>query len=135
METQIFVNLPVKDLKRSMDFFTSLGYTFNMQFTDENAACLVISQHIYAMLLTEARFKDFTKKDIADASKTTEVILALSVESREKVDETVSKAIAAGGSAPNPVQDHGFMYGHGFEDPDGHLWEVFWFNTEAAPQQ
>src|SRR5882757_3786019 len=104
MATKIFVNLPVKDLKRSMDFFAKLGFTYNPQFTDEKAACMIISEDIYAMLLTEPFFKNFTKKEIVDAKKSTESIICLSAESREKVDEMVSNAIAAGGSAPNAKQ-------------------------------
>ena len=132
MDTKIFVNLPVKDLARSKEFFGKLGYTFNKQFTNDDAACMVISEHIYTMLLTEPFFKNFTKKPIADAAHTTESIICLSAESREAVDEMVRKAIAAGAKTPNPVQDHGFMYGHGFEDLDGHLWEVMWMDTAAT---
>lgn len=128
MATNIFVNLPVEDLNKSIAFFTKLGYTFNTQFTDEHATCMIISDTIYAMLLTKARFKDFTKKEIADATKTTEVLIALSTDSKEKVNELVDKAIAAGGKEPNDAQDHGFMFSRSFEDPDGHIWEVFWMN-------
>lgn len=128
MSTKIFVNLPVKDLPRSMKFFSSLGYSFNPQFTDENAACMVIAEDIFAMLLVEKFFKSFTPKEIADSHKTTEVLTALFVESREKVDELVSKAVAAGGKTYREPQDMGFMYGHGFEDLDGHLWEVGWMD-------
>ena len=134
METQIFVNLPVKDLNRSITFFTALGYKFNPQFTDETATCMVISETIYVMLLTEAKFREFTKKEIADASKYTEAIICLSAPNRESVDEWVRKAVAAGGNTPNPVQDHGFMYGHGFEDLDGHLWEVVYMDASAFPE-
>jgi predicted lactoylglutathione lyase len=132
MSTKIFVNLPVKDLKKSVDFFTKLGYTFNAQFTDESATCMIISEDIYAMLLVEDRFKTFIKKEIADATKTTEVLLGLSAESREAVDELENKAIAAGGKAPNDKQDQGFMYGWGYEDLDGHLWEIFWMDPSAV---
>ena len=136
MATKIFVNLPVKDLNRSIDFFTKLGYTFNQQFTDETATCMVISEHIFVMLLTEAKFQMFTKKGIADASKTTEVILALSADSKEQVDELVNKAVAAGATTPNEKQVYeGFMYGWGFQDLDGHLWEVFWMDPSAVHQQ
>jgi predicted lactoylglutathione lyase len=108
MPKQIFVNLPVKDLKRSMDFFSALGFTFNLQFTDDKAACLIINEgSIYAMLLTEPTFKNFTKKDIADATKTTEAILALDVDTKEEVDELVKKAVKAGGSIYADPQDHG----------------------------
>lgn len=135
MATKIFVNLPVKNLNKSIEFFTKLGYTFNPQFTDDKATCMIISDHIYAMLLVEERFKDFTKKEIADASKTTEVIIALTADSREKVDEMINKAVNAGGTTPNPKQDYGWMYNHAFEDPDGHLWEIFWMDTSAIPHQ
>ena len=124
MSTQIFVNLPVKDLPRSVAFFTALGYTFNPQFTDENATCMIIDEHIYVMLLLEPFFQTFTPKPISDAHKSTEVLLCLSRESRAAVDDMAAKAVAAGGSTPNPPKDHGFMYQHGFQDLDGHLWEL-----------
>jgi len=141
MATKIFVNLPVKDLNRSIEFFTKLGYTFNQQFTDETATCMVISEDIFVMLLTEAKFQMFTKKEIADASKSTEVIVALSAETKEWVDEIVGKAVAAGATTPNEKQVYeGFMYGWGFQDLDGHLWEVAWmdpsaFSAQEAPQE
>ncbi len=114
---QIFVNLPVKDLKRSIDFFTALGFTFNPQFTDENATCMVIGENIYAILLVDRFFQMFTKKEISDASKTTEVLTAISVESREKVDQIANKALASGRSLNKEPQDHGWMYGRSFQDP------------------
>lgn len=136
MAKQIFVNLAVKDLEKSKAFFTSLGYTFNPQFTNDSGACMVIEDgSIYAMLLTEPFFQTFTKKPISDAKKTTEVLICLSCQDRAEVDALVAKAVAAGGSAPNPVQDHGFMYGHGFEDLDGHLWEVMYMDMSAVPAQ
>lgn len=135
MATQIFVNLPVKDLNRSVDFFTKLGYRFNPQFTDEKATCMIISEDIFVMLLVEPFFQSFTKKAIADSTQTTESIICLSAESREAVDELVSKAVAAGGKTPNEKQDQGFMYGHGFEDLDGHLWEVMWMDPSAVEQE
>lgn len=135
MATKIFVNLPVKNLNASKAFFSQLGYTFNEQFTDEKAACMVISEDIYAMLLVEPFFQTFTKKTIADATQTTEVLICLSADSQEQVDELVNKAIAAGGTAPNDKQDHGYMYGWGFQDIDGHLWEVMWMSQEAIQQQ
>lgn len=135
MPKQIFVNLPVKDLKKSMDFFSQLGFSFNLQFTDEKAACLIINDgSIYAMLLTETMFRNFTKKEIADASKTTEAIIALDIESREKVDEMVQTAIRAGGSIYADAQDHGWMYQHGFADPDGHQWELLYMDMTRMPQ-
>ncbi|MCZ7460387.1 MULTISPECIES: VOC family protein [unclassified Streptomyces] len=132
MTQMIFVNLPVKDLDASKAFWEAVGYTFNPRFTDETAACLVISDSIFAMLLTEARFKDFTRKDVADAATSTEVIVALSAESREKVDELTDAALAAGGSPANEPQDHGFMYGRSFQDPDHHIWEVVWMDEKAV---
>jgi predicted lactoylglutathione lyase len=132
MSTKIFVNLPVKDLARSVAFFKGLGYSFNPQFTDENAACLVISDDIFAMLLVEPFFRRFTKKEIADATTTTEAIVALGVESRERVDELVDKALASGGQAANETDDQGFMYGRSFQDPDGHLWEVLWMDPKTV---
>lgn len=134
MATKIFVNLPVKDLKASIEFFTKLGYTFNAQFTDETATCMIISEDIYAMLLTHEKFKAFTPKEICDATKSSEVLICLSCESREQVDEMVGKAVAAGGTTYNQPQDHGFMYGHGYQDLDGHIWELMWMDPSAVNQ-
>ncbi|USG64267.1 VOC family protein [Brevibacillus ruminantium] len=131
---KIFVNLPVKDLKRSMDFFSAIGFTFNPQFTDDNAACMVVSEDIFVMLLVEDFFKTFTKKEMVDATKGTEVILALSAESKEKVDEIVNKALAAGGLASNDPMDHGFMYAWSFQDIDGHLWEFMYMDQRVTDQ-
>ncbi|MEJ1129004.1 VOC family protein [Variovorax sp. CCNWLW225] len=134
---QIFVNLPVKNLEKSKAFFAALGYTFNEQFTDANAACMVINEgSIHAMLLVEDFFKTFTDKSLTDTSKSTEVLLCLSCESRAEVDEMVAKAVAAGGTVPRAPQDYGFMYGHGFQDIDGHLWELSFMdpNAEMPPQ-
>ncbi|WP_059011383.1 VOC family protein [Streptomyces specialis] len=130
--TMIFVNLPVKDLERSKEFFGKLGYSFNPQFSDENAACLVISDTIFAMLLVEPFFRTFTKKEIADTSATTSAIVALSAESREQVDDMVDRALAAGGQPAMETQDQGFMYGRGFLDPDGHQWEFVWMDPAAV---
>jgi hypothetical protein len=131
MKTKIFVNLPIKDLNKSVTFFTKLGFSFDPQFTDENATCMIIGEDIFIMLLVEKFFKSFTKKDVCDTSKNTEAIVALSVESREKVDQMIEKAIEAGGSEPREKQDHGWMYGRSFEDTDGHLWEVFFMEESA----
>ncbi|MDM4772878.1 VOC family protein [Solimonas sp. SE-A11] len=131
MSTQIFVNLPVRDLPASVDFFKQLGFGFNNQFTDDTAACMVIGDNIYAMLLTEAKFQTFTPKPICDARKSTEVLVCLSRDSREAVDEMVKKAVSAGGSTYRPSQDHGFMYQHGFQDLDGHIWELIHMSPEA----
>jgi uncharacterized protein len=128
MSTQIFLNLPVKDVAAAQRFYTALGYSINPQFTGEQSACVVISEHITAMLLSEPHFKDFTDNKIADATKTTEVIIALSAENRAAVDELADKALAAGGSEPKPSQDHGFMYGRSFTDLDGHHWELMWMD-------
>jgi predicted lactoylglutathione lyase len=126
--TMIFVNLAVKDLKRSMDFFTKVGYTFNPQFTDENAACMIISDTIYAMLLVEPFFMTFTDREITDTSTHLEVMTALSCESREEVDAIIARAVAAGATTPRPPQDMGFMYGQGFLDLDGHYWDYFYMD-------
>ena len=129
MSRKIFVNLPIKNMERSKAFFGALGFSFNPQFTNEQGACMVISEDIFTMLLVEPFFQTFTKKPIADAKQTTEVLVCLSCDSRAEVDEMVKKALAAGGTAPNPTQDHGFMYSHGFTDLDGHVWEVFWMGA------
>jgi predicted lactoylglutathione lyase len=131
MATQIFVNLPVKNLKASMEFFTKLGFTFNAQFTGDDAACLVIGENIYAMLLPEARFRTFTPNAICDTNRFTEVLLGVSAESRAKVDEIVRNAVRGGGMIYKEPEDRGFMYGHGFQDLDGHIWEVFTMDAPA----
>jgi predicted lactoylglutathione lyase len=128
----IFVNLPVGNLAKSVEFFGKLGFQFNPQFTDETAACMVVSENILVMLLTHDKFKTFTPKEICDTKKSTEVLLCLSSESRKAVDETVRKAVAAGGSTYSEPQDHGFMYGHGFQDPDGHIWELIFMEPSAV---
>jgi uncharacterized protein len=128
MATQIFVNLPVKNLQRSIDFFTHLGYTFNPQFTDQNATCMIISDTIYAMLLVEPFFQTFTTKTICNTSTHIEAMIGLSCESREYVDQLVEKAVAAGATLPREAQDYGFMYQRAYEDLDGHTWEVFYMD-------
>jgi len=133
MPTEVFVNLPVKDLTTSKDFFANLGFKFNPQFTDDTAACMVVSDDIYAMLLTHPKFKAFTPKSICDATQNTEVMIALSCENRAKVDELVRKAVAAGGTTYAAAKDHGFMYQHGFQDLDGHMWELLWMDRSAFP--
>jgi len=130
MATNIFVNLPVNDLKKSVEFFTKVGYTFNPQFTDETSTCMIISDTIYAMLLTHDKFKLFSKKEIVDAKKNVEVLIALSEESKEKVNELVDKAVAAGGKE-GESQDQGFMFTRTYDDLDGHTWEVFWMDPSA----
>jgi len=134
MSTKIFVNLPVKHLKKSIDFFTRLGFTFNARFTDETATCMIVAGDIFVMLLTEEKFKTFTPNKICDATQSTEVLVCLSCESRAKVDEMVRKAVAAGGTTYNEPQDHGFLYGHGFQDLDGHIWELVFMEPSAAGQ-
>ena len=131
MSTKIFVNLPVKDLNKSMNFFKAMGYTFNPQFTDSTAACMVVSDDIYVMLLTHAKFKDFTPKEIVDAHKASEVLVCLSCESTDHVKEMVRKAVAAGGSTYAESKDYGFMYQHGYQDLDGHIWELVYMDPSA----
>ncbi|MDX2850131.1 VOC family protein [Actinacidiphila glaucinigra] len=131
MSTQIFVNLPVQDLPRSKAFFGGLGFSFDDRFTDDNAACLVIGEGIFAMLLVEPFFRQFTKKEVADATKTTEAIVCLGVESRERVDELADTALATGGHPSNEPMEQGPMYGRSFQDPDGHLWEVVYMDAAA----
>ena len=131
MTTQIFVNLPVKDLNRTVEFFKRLGFTFNPQFTDENATCMIINDNIFVMLLVEKFFKTFTKKEICDTTKDTEVIIALSTESREKVDEMMQNVFEAGGKESREPQDHGWMYGRSFQDINGHLWEIIYMDEKA----
>lgn len=135
MFRQIFVNLPIRDMVRSQAFFKALGLSFNPRFTNEQGACLEIGENFYAMLLVEPFFQGFTKKPVSDAHQATEVLIALSVDSRAEVETVVAKAVAAGATTPNPPQDHGFMFQHGFADLDGHQWEVFWMDESAAPAQ
>lgn len=131
-QQMIFVNLPVADVDASKKFFTELGYTINPQFTTDDCACVVISDTIIAMLLGRQRYADFTTKEIADATRTSEVLLCLSAESRERVDELVDKALAAGGKGSGEAMDHGYMYGRAFDDLDGHTWEVMWMDPAAV---
>ena len=131
MARKTFVNLPVRDLRKSVNFFSKLGLTFNAQFSDETAACMTISEDIYVMLLTETKFKTFTPKQICDATKSTEVLVCLSSASRDEVNEMVRKAAAAGGTTYKEPEDHGFMYGHGFQDLDGHIWELAFMEPSA----
>jgi predicted lactoylglutathione lyase len=132
--TQIFVNLPVKDLNRSIEFFSRLGFEFNPQFTDETATCMIVSDTIFVMLLTEAKFREFTPKRICDATKVTEVLVCLSRRSRNAVDDLVRKAVAAGGTTFAESRDYGFMYQHGFQDLDGHLWELIHMDPQGVPR-
>jgi predicted lactoylglutathione lyase len=134
MTKQIYVNLPVKNLEKSKEFFAKLGFNFNNQFTDEKAACLILGDSIYAMLLEEKFFQTFTKKEICDAQKHTEVLIALSSDSREEVDEILGKAVEAGGLIYKEAQDHGWMYVRSFADLDGHQWEFLFMDEEALSQ-
>lgn len=132
MGTNIFVNLPVRDLDKSVEFFGKLGYKFNPDFTDKTATCMIVSKEIFVMLLTQEKFKLFIPNEICDATKSTEVLICLSCESRERVDQIVRTAVAAGGSIYNEPQDHGFMYVHGFQDLDGHIWEIMFMEPSAV---
>ena len=134
MASKIFINLAIKDLKKSIDFFTQLGFSFYPQFTDQNTTCLILGENIFAMLVTEQRFKDFTKKEICNAHKNTEVLIAIDVENREKVDKLIQKALNAGGTAYMEPQDYGWMYSHSFADLDGHQWEIMYMDENAIPQ-
>lgn len=135
MARKVFVNLAVSDLKKSMAFFAALGFEYNVQFCDENAACMIIGEDAYAMLLTRSFFSGFTDNAICDTSTHTEALIAVSCESRAEVDELVAKAIAAGGRYAVKPQDHGFMYGWSFYDLDGHHWELFWMDPAVAAGQ
>ena len=135
MSKLIFVNLPVGDLPRAVAFYEAVGAVKNEQFTDHTAACMVFSETIHVMLLTHNKFRQFTPKAIANARETTEVLICMSADSREAVDDMIARADAAGGIIdPGPKQDYGFMYGRSFEDPDGHIWEVMWMDMEAAKE-
>ena len=129
---KLFVNVPVRDLKRSMDFFAALGFTFNPKFTDQNAACMIVSDEAFFMLLVQPFFRGFTRRELCDTSTHTEALFALSCSSRDEVDQLVTKALAAGGTHAMDPQDHGFMYASSFYDLDGHHWEVFWMDPAAA---
>jgi len=134
MARMIFVNIAVEDLDRSVDFFTRLGFSFDPRFTDETATCMIVSDEAFVMLLVKSKFKEFTKKELADTATQTEAIFALSAESREGVDELADAALQAGGAPANDPMDYGFMYGRSFEDPDGHIWEVIWMDPSALEQ-
>lgn len=131
MSQQIFVNLPVADLPRSVQFFGKLGYSFDPRFTDENATCMIVGENIFVMLLVEKYFATFTDKPVADAKLSSEALIALSLESREAVDAIVQAAIAGGAREFRPAQDLGFMYQRAVEDLDGHIWEYFWMDPAA----
>jgi predicted lactoylglutathione lyase len=133
MKTKIFVNLPVADLNKSIAFYEGMGYQKNPDFSDETAACIVISEEIYVMVLTHPKFKEFTPLPIGDAKKQTQGIFALSVDSKDEVNDMIGRATSNGGSEPRPPQDYGFMYSRAFADPDGHIWEMFWMEPSAIP--
>jgi predicted lactoylglutathione lyase len=135
MARKIFINLPIQDLKRAVDFFTGLGFSFNPLFTDENATCMIVSEEAFVMLLVESHFKTFVTKPISDAGAQTEVIVAISAESRAEVDALSDKALATGGKPAKEAMDHGFMYVRSFFDPDGHHWEVAWMDPSAFQKQ
>jgi predicted lactoylglutathione lyase len=128
MHSQIFVNLPVKDLKRAVAFNTKVGYTLNPQFTDDNATCMIVGENLFVMLLVEKFFSSFTNKAITDTRQSTEVLTCVSCHSKAQVDELVARARAAGAQVPRQAQDHGFMYSHGYEDLDGHTWELVYMS-------
>ena len=135
MSTQIFVNLPVADLDKSIGFFTQLGFKFNSQFTNQNATCMIVDENIFVMLLVKPFFKSFIKKEISDATKTTEVLMGISAESRAEVDKMFAAVIKAGGKEARKVEDHGWMYGRSFEDLDGHIWEVICMDESKMPEE
>ena len=134
MPRMIFVNLPVTDLQRSVAFYEAIGAEKNSMFSDDTAACMVFSDTIHVMLLTHDKFRQFTPKKIADAHETSEVLICISADSREGVDEITENALAAGGREPREPQDYGFMYGRSFEDLDGHIWEPMWMDVDAGKQ-
>jgi predicted lactoylglutathione lyase len=134
MSRKIFVNLAVRDLKRSMDFFKTLGFAFNPKFTDDKAACMVVGEESFVMLLSEPFFRSFTHRNPCDTRSQTEALLAFSCDSRAEVEAMVKNAVASGGSPALEPKDHGFMFGWSFYDPDGHHWEPFWFDPKAIPK-
>lgn len=129
---KLFVNIPVADLQRSIEFFEALGFTFNTQFTDATATCMIVGEDAYFMLLVRDRFAGFSRRPVGDAVRETSALFSISVASREEVDQMVKTAVAAGGTHVNEPQDHGFMYQWSFYDPDGHHWEVFWMDPAAV---
>ena len=135
MSRKIFVNLPVKDLSKSRAFYGALGFSFNEQFSDDTAACVVISEDICAMILTHEKFRQFTPHDVCDANEQSEVLICLSCDDRKSVDDTVAKAVAAGGRTFKEPMDFGFMYGQSFKDPDGHIWELMFMDPTYVPKE
>ena len=135
MKSQIFINLPVKELEKSLNFYTKMGFTNNPQFSDDTAKCMVFSEEIFVMLITHDRFKTFITKPITDVSKTTSALLSISVESLDKVNEISNNAISAGGKEPIEAKDYGFMQQRTIEDLDGHIWEIFYMDISKFPQK
>jgi len=135
MAKKIFINLPVANLQKAMDFYTAVGFTNNPQFTDNTAACMVLTEEIYVMLLTHSKFREFTKKEIGNTATTASVINSLSVDSSDEVNTIVKNALKAGGKESNEAKDFGFMQQRSFEDIDGHLWEVLYMDMSKFPQQ
>ena len=136
MSKMIFVNLPVRDLKASTAFYSALGGVLNPQFSGEKSSCMMLSDTIFVMLLTHEHYRQFTQRPIGDARRQSQALIALSAESRDAVSATVEKAASAGGRAdPNPAQDHGFMFGRSFEDPDGNVWEIMWMDPASLGQK
>ncbi|MFZ0281366.1 MAG: VOC family protein [Bacteroidales bacterium] len=134
MEAKLFVNLPVRDLQKTKDFFSGLGFSYNPQFSDDKAACMIINGDSNVMLLTEDFFKSFTKKGIVNAHNCTEVLTSISAESRDRVNEIVNKAISLGATEARDPDDYGYMYTRSFNDPDGHIWEVAWMDLQSFPK-
>lgn len=135
MNKQIFINLPITDLKKSMDFYTAIGFVNNPQFTDDSGACMALSEEIFIMILTIDKFKQFTQKQIADTKTTIAVINSLSMQSNDEVNDFMEKGLAAGGTEPNEAKDYGFMYQRSLEDLDGNTWEVFFMDLSKFPQE
>lgn len=135
MAKQIFINLPVKDLNRSMEFYSKLGYTFNPQFTDEKAACMLVGENIFCMLVVESYFSTFTEKEIIDAHKQVETLIALSAKDRAEVDDHISKVTEAGGKVLDKTQDYGWMYYRAYLDLDGHHWEIVYMDPKGPSEQ
>jgi predicted lactoylglutathione lyase len=134
MKSQIFINLPVKELERSFDFYTKMGFTNNPQFSDDSGKCMVFSDEIFVMLLTHEKFKSFITRPITDVSKTTSALFSISVESLDRVNEISDNALSGGGKEPVEAKDYGFMQQRTIEDPDGHIWEIFYMDMTKFPQ-
>lgn len=134
MKISTYINLPIKDIEQTEEFFSALGFDFNPEFSDDDALCMVVEENIYVMFIIERRFKDFTKKNIADAKKVTECINTFTVDTKEKVDEFMENVLDAGGKETRKPEDHGWMYGRSFEDPNGHIWEIFYIDSSKKEE-